>query len=159
MKITIICVGSLKEKYWAEAIKEYSKRLSKYCIFTIHEIKEGKAPDNPSEAQNSAIKESEGKSILRYIKKDAYAIALEIKGKELSSEALAGMIESLAINGKSEIVFIIGGSIGLSQEVLERSDYRLSFSKMTFPHQLMRVILAEQIYRSFKIIKNEPYHK
>lgn len=159
MKITIVCVGNLKEKYWTEAIKEYSKRLSKYCLFTICETKEQKAPENASEAENTAIKETEGKGLLKHIKKEAYVIALEIKGKELTSEALAEKIETLAINGKSEIIFIIGGSIGLSEEVLARADFSMSFSRMTFPHQLMRVILAEQIYRSFRIIKNEPYHK
>lgn len=159
MKITIVCVGNLKEKYWIEAIKEYSKRLSKYCLFTICETKEQKSPENASEAENIAIKDAEGKGILKYVKKEAYVVALEIKGKKLTSEGLAEKMETLAINGKSEIAFIIGGSIGLSEEVLARADFCLSFSKMTFPHQLMRVILTEQIYRSFKIIKNEPYHK
>ncbi|HYE69158.1 MAG TPA: 23S rRNA (pseudouridine(1915)-N(3))-methyltransferase RlmH [Anaerovoracaceae bacterium] len=159
MNITIICIGKLKEKYWTDAVQEYSKRLSKYCTLVINELKEEKAPDNPSNAEEMAVKEAEGKSILKQIKKDAYVIALEIQGKELTSEALAEKIESLGIAGKSDLAFLIGGSIGLSEEVLARADYRLSFSKMTFPHQMMRVVLLEQIYRSFKIIRNETYHK
>ncbi|MEL7658531.1 MAG: 23S rRNA (pseudouridine(1915)-N(3))-methyltransferase RlmH, partial [Bacillota bacterium] len=123
------------------------------------ELKEEKAPDNPSGAEETAVKDAEGKSILRQIKNDAYVIALEIQGKELTSEALSEKIRSLGISGKSDVAFIIGGSLGLSDEVLARADYRLSFSKMTFPHQMMRVILLEQIYRGFKIMKNEPYHK
>lgn len=159
MNITIVCIGKLKERYWTEAIQEYSKRLSKYCTLTINELKEEKAPDNPSAAEELAVKEAEGKNILKQIKKDAFVIVLEIKGKELTSEALAEKIEGLGIDGKSDVVFVIGGSIGLSEEVLARADFRLSFSKMTFPHQMMRVILLEQIYRSFKIIRNETYHK
>ncbi len=159
MNITIVCIGKLKERYWTEAIQEYSKRLSKYCTLTINELKEEKAPDNPSAAEEIAVKEAEGKNILKQIKKDAFVIVLEIKGKELTSEALAEKIEGLGIDGKSDVVFVIGGSIGLSEEVLARADFRLSFSKMTFPHQMMRVILLEQIYRSFKIIRNETYHK
>jgi len=159
MNITVISIGKLKETYWAEAIKEYSKRLSKYCTLAINELKEEKISDNASNAEEMAVKEGEGKSILKQIKKDAYVIALEIQGKELTSEALSEKIEALGILGKSDLVFVIGGSIGLSNEVLARADLRLSFSKMTFPHQMMRVILLEQIYRSFKIIRNETYHK
>jgi 23S rRNA (pseudouridine1915-N3)-methyltransferase len=159
MNITVICIGKLKETYWADAIKEYSKRLSKYCTLAINELKEEKMPENASNAEEIAVKDAEGKSILKQIKKDAYVIALEIKGKELTSEALSEKIEDLGILGKSDLVFVIGGSIGLSDEVLARADLRLSFSKMTFPHQMMRVILLEQIYRSFKIIRNETYHK
>jgi len=159
MNISIICIGKLKEKYWIDAVQEYTKRLSKYCTLSINELKEEKAPDNPSKAEELAIKDAEGKNILKQIKKDAYVIALEIKGKELTSEELSEKIESLGIAGKSDVIFIIGGSIGLSEEVLNRSDFRLSFSKMTYPHQMMRVILLEQIYRSFKIIRNETYHK
>lgn len=158
MNITIICIGKLKERYWTEAVEEYSKRLSKYCTLLINERKE-KLRDNPSKAEEIAVKEAEGKSILKQIKPEAYVIALEIKGQELTSEKMAKKISNLALEGKSEIIFIIGGSLGLSEEVLKRADFRLSFSKMTFPHQMMRVILLEQIYRSFKIIKNEPYHK
>lgn len=159
MNITIVCIGKLKERYWTEAVQEYSKRLSKYCTLAINELKEDKAPDNPSAAEEMAVKEAEGKNILKQIKKDSFVIVLEIKGKELTSEALSEKIEALGIAGKSDLVFVIGGSLGLSEEVLDRADFRLSFSKMTFPHQMMRVILLEQIYRSFKIIRNETYHK
>lgn len=159
MNIKIICIGKLKESYWVDAMKEYSKRLSKYCVLTIDELKEDRLPENASKAEELAVKDAEGKSILKQIKKEAYVIALEILGKELTSEALAEKVNLLGIEGKSDVVFIIGGSLGLSEEVLKRADFRLSFSKMTFPHQMMRVILLEQIYRSFKIIKNEAYHK
>ena len=126
---------------------------------TIRELKEEKAPDKPSEAEELAIKNAEGKNILKHLKKDNYVIALEIKGIELTSEGLAEKISGLGLLGKSDITFIIGGSIGLSEEVTSIGDFSLSFSKMTFPHQMMRVVLLEQIYRSFKIAKNEPYHK
>ena len=159
MNITILCIGKLKERYWTEAIAEYSKRLNKYCSLTINELREEKAPDNPSAAEESAVKEAEGKSILNQIKKDSYVIALAIKGKDLDSEALSEKIRTLGIAGKSDLTFVIGGSLGLSEEVLSRADFHLSFSKLTFPHQMMRVILLEQIYRSFKIIRNETYHK
>lgn len=159
MNISIICIGKLKERYWTEAVQEYSKRLNKYCKLTINELKEERAPDNPSPAEETAVKEAEGRNILRQLKKDDFVIALEIQGKELTSEALSDKIEALGITGRSDVVFVIGGSLGLSEEVLERADFRLSFSKMTFPHQMMRVVLLEQIYRSFKIIRNEIYHK
>lgn len=159
MNITVVCIGKLKERYWTEAVQEYSKRLSKYCTLTINELKEEKASDNASAAEESAVKDAEGRNILKQIKKEAYVIALEIQGREMTSEALSEEIRSLGIEGKSDLVFIIGGSLGLSDEVLARADFRLSFSKMTFPHQMMRVVLLEQIYRSFKIIRNEPYHK
>lgn len=159
MKISIICVGKLKEKYWRDATSEYCKRLTKYCTLEINEIKEEKAPENLSKAEESMVKEVEGKNILKQIKKDAYVIVLEIKGIDLTSEELSDKINGLALGGKSEIAFVIGGSLGLSEEVLTRADYKLSFSRMTFPHQMMRVILLEQIYRGFKILKNEPYHK
>ncbi len=159
MNITIVCIGKLKERYWADAVQEYSKRLGKHCLLTIRELKEEKLRDDPSKAEEDAVKEAEGRSILGCLKSDALVIALDIKGTLLSSEELSARINQAGINGTSSITFIIGGSIGLSDEVLERADLRLSFSKMTFPHQMMRVILLEQIYRSFKIIKNEPYHK
>ncbi len=159
MNIHILCIGKLKERYWTETVGEYSKRLSKYCSLTISELKEERAPDNPSEAENNQVKEAEGRNILKQLKKESFVIALDIKGKELSSETLSQTIESLGISGKSDLAFIIGGSLGLSDEVLSRADYRLSFSKMTFPHQMMRVILLEQIYRSFKIMRKEAYHK
>ena len=159
MKITLITVGKIKEKYLKDAIAEYSKRLSKYCKLEILEVNDEKTPDNASETVEEQIRNKEGERILKYVKDDSYVITLEILGKQLTSEELSSKIETLGIQGISHIVFIIGGSIGLGQEVLNRSNYALSFSKMTFPHQLMRVILLEQVYRSFRIINNEPYHK
>jgi len=159
MKITLITVGKIKEKYLKDAIAEYTKRLSKYCKLEIIEVSDEKTPDNASETVEEQIRSKEGERILKHIKDDAYVITLEIKGKQLTSEELADKIETLGIQGTSHIIFVIGGSIGLGQEVLKRSDYGLSFSKMTFPHQLMRVILLEQVYRSYRIISNEPYHK
>ena len=159
MKITVITVGKIKEKYLKDAIAEYSKRLSRYCKLEILEVADEKTPDGASEIVEENIREKEGERILKLIKEDAYAITLEISGKMLTSEELADRIETLGIQGKSHLVFVIGGSIGLGREVLRRSDYALSFSKMTFPHQLMRVILLEQIYRSYRIINGEPYHK
>ena len=159
MKITVITVGKIKEKYLKDAIAEYSKRLSRYCKLEILEVADEKTPDGASEIVEENIREKEGERILKLIKEDAYVITLEISGKMLTSEELADRIETLGIQGKSHLVFVIGGSIGLGREVLRRSDYALSFSKMTFPHQLMRVILLEQIYRSYLIINGEPYHK
>lgn len=159
MNITIVCIGKLKEKYWVSAIEEYSKRLSKYCTLVIDELKEERLPDNASVAEEQAVKVAEGKNILKRIKKDSYVITLEIKGNQLSSEKLADKINQLGLEGKSDLLFVIGGSLGLSEQVSQRSDYKLSFSAMTFPHQMMRVILLEQIYRAFKINKNESYHK
>lgn len=159
MNITIICVGKLKEKYLINGINEYSKRLSRYCKLNIIEIQDEKAPENISQKEIEQIKDTEGNKILRYIKEDMYVIALDIQGKMLTSEELSKHVSKLGVQGKSNIVFVIGGSVGLSKKILERANYKLSFSKMTFPHQLMRLILLEQIYRSFKIIKGEPYHK
>ncbi|MBP3384610.1 MAG: 23S rRNA (pseudouridine(1915)-N(3))-methyltransferase RlmH [Firmicutes bacterium] len=159
MKITIITVGKIKEKYLKDAIAEYSKRLTKYCKLDIIEVADEKTPDNASEVVEEAIRDKEAERIMKHIKDDMYVITLEIGGKMLSSEELASTIEKLGVQGKSDIAFVIGGSIGLGKEVLKRSNYALSFSKMTFPHQLMRVILLEQIYRSYRIIKGEPYHK
>lgn len=159
MNVTILAVGKLKEKYWRDAIAEYSKRLKSYCNLQIIEIKESPLRANPSAADEEAVKIAEGTDILNKIKPTDYVITLEIKGKGLTSEALAQKIEALAIDGKSSIVFIIGGSLGLSEEVSKRADFKLSFSAMTFPHQMMRVILLEQIYRSFKINRHEAYHK
>ena len=159
MKITVITVGKIKEKYLKDAIAEYSKRLSRYCKLEILEVADEKTPDGASEIVEENIREKEGERILKLIKEDAYVITLEISGKMLTSEELADRIETLGIQGKSHLVFVIGGSIGLGREVLRRSDYALSFYKMTFPHQLMRVILLEQIYRSYRIINGEPYHK
>lgn len=159
MKITIVTVGKIKEKYLRDAIAEYEKRLSKYCKLEIVEVTDEKTPDHASETVEEMIRNKEAERILRHIKSDAYVIALEIEGKQLTSEQFADKIESLGVQGRSHITFIIGGSIGLGKEVLAKSDYALSFSKMTFPHQLMRVILLEQVYRSYRIISGEPYHK
>ncbi|MCQ4636884.1 23S rRNA (pseudouridine(1915)-N(3))-methyltransferase RlmH [Anaerovorax odorimutans] len=159
MNISVICIGKLKERYWTEAVAEYSKRLGKYCRLTIEELKEARLPDRASEAEENAVKKEEGEAILGRIKKNDYVITLEIRGKTLTSEELAEQIGQVSGGGWGRVVFIIGGSLGLSGEVSRRADYKLSFSQMTFPHQMMRVILLEQVYRSFKILKNEPYHK
>lgn len=159
MKITLLTVGKIKEKYFNDAIAEYSKRLSRYCKLEIVQVQDEKTPDRAPEAINLQIKEKEGKRILEHIKDDAYVIALVIQGKELSSEQLAKKIADLTVQGNSHIIFIIGGSLGLSDEVIARADFKLSFSPMTFPHQLMRVVLLEQIYRAFRINTGEPYHK
>ena len=159
MKITVITVGKIKEKFYTDAIAEYSKRLSRYCRLEVIQVADEKTPDGASEAQERQIKEKEGSRILAQIKDGAYVIALAVQGTMLSSEQLAGKLNRLGVDGQSQIVLIIGGSLGLSDEVLKRADYHLSFSPMTFPHQLMRVILLEQIYRSYRIISGEPYHK
>jgi len=159
LKIGIISVGKLKEEYWKAAVKEYSKRLSRYCQLSIDDVDEVKAGENPGEAEKIAILKGEGLNILKHIKKDTFVIALDIYGNKLSSLELSDKLKDLGIQGRSNVSFIIGGSFGLSQEVLERADYRLSFSDMTFPHQMMKVVLLEQVYRSFKIISNETYHK
>ena len=159
MKITLITVGKIKEKYLKDAIAEYSKRLSKYCKLEIIEVADEKTPDNASGTVENTIRSKEAERILKYVKEDAYVITLEIQGKQLTSEELADKIDKLGVQGTSHIIFIIGGSIGLGEEVLKKSNYARSFSKMTFPHQLMRVILLEQVYRSYRIISGEPYHK
>ena len=159
MNIQIICVGKLKEKYWQDACGEYMKRLGRYCNIEIVELKESRLPENASPADEENVKKEEGASILKAIKDGTYVITLEILGKMLDSPQLAEKMDELALDGKSNIAFVIGGSLGLSAEVSKRSDYKLSFSKMTFPHQMMRVILLEQIYRSFKINRHETYHK
>ncbi|KOA19029.1 ribosomal RNA large subunit methyltransferase H [Clostridium homopropionicum DSM 5847] len=159
MNITVICVGKIKEKYLKAAIDEYSKRLTRYCKLDIVELNDEKTPDNASEKEELLIKEKEGNSILKHIKDNMYVIALDIQGKMVSSEDLAQLISDSGIKGNSNLAFIIGGSLGLSKEVLNRADFKLSFSKMTFPHQLFRVMLLEQVYRGFRIIGGEPYHK
>ena len=163
MKITVITVGKIKEKYLRDAIAEYTKRLSRYCKLEIVEVADEKTPDQASETVEEQIRDKEGERILKCIRDDMYVITLEIGGKMLSSEELADKVTDkvnmLGIQGQSSVAFVIGGSIGLGREVLKRSDYALSFSKMTFPHQLMRVILLEQVYRSYRIINGEPYHK
>lgn len=159
MKITIITVGKIKEKYLRDAIAEYSKRLSKYCKLEILEVADEKTPENTSEGLEYMIRQKEGERILKLIRDDSYVITLEIGGKMLDSVEFADKIETLGVQGKSHICFVIGGSIGLGDEVLRRSDFAVSFSRMTFPHQLMRVILLEQIYRGYRIMNHQPYHK
>ena len=159
MRINIVCVGKIKEKYLKLGIDEFKKRLSKYCKLEIIELEDEKAPENLSDKEMLMIKEKEGKKILSKIKDNSYVIALAIDGKNLSSEELAETINKLGVRGVSNITFVIGGSLGLSDEVLSRADYKLSFSKMTFPHQLMRLILLEQVYRAYSINNGEPYHK
>jgi 23S rRNA (pseudouridine1915-N3)-methyltransferase len=159
MKITIIAVGKIKEKYFTGAIEEYAKRLSRYCKLELVEVADEKTPDGASEALELQIKEKEGERILQKIPDNAFVAALAIEGKMLDSEELADQMERWNVGGISHMVFVIGGSLGLAPSVLKRADYKLSFSKMTFPHQLMRVILLEQIYRSFRIRNHEPYHK
>ncbi len=159
MRITLVTVGKIKEKYLRDAVAEYVKRLGKYCKLEMIEVADEKTQEHASETEEMAVRSKEGERILKHVKEDAYVITLEIQGKQISSEELADKIERLGVQGKSHVVFIIGGSIGLGTEVLKRSDYGLSFSRMTFPHQLMRVILLEQIYRGFRIMNGEPYHK
>ena len=159
MNITVIAVGKLKEKYLKQAIDEYAKRLSRYCKLDIIELQDEKTPDNASEKEELMIKEKEGKAILSKIKDNAYVVAMDLKGKQITSEELASFISNCGVMGNSNIVFAIGGSLGLSDEVIKRANYKICFSKMTFPHQLFRVMLLEQVYRGFRIINNEPYHK
>lgn len=159
MNINIIGVGKIKEKYLKLGIDEFKKRLSKYCKLDIIELDDEKAPEKLSEKEMIMVKDKEGKKILSKIKDTSYVIALAIDGKNLSSEELADKMSDLAVRGNSNITFVIGGSLGLSDEVLNRADYKLSFSKMTFPHQMMRLILLEQVYRAYRINNNEPYHK
>ena len=159
MKITLITVGKIKEKYFTDAIAEYSKRLSRYCKLEILEVPDEKTPDNASEAQENQIREREGDRVKKLLKDSAYTIALAIDGKAMTSEAFAARIERLGVAGESHICFLIGGSLGMSESLLKCADERISFSRMTFPHQLMRVILLEHIYRGFRIMNHEPYHK
>lgn len=159
MNITIVAVGRLKERYLKEGIEEYSKRLNRYCRLDIIEVTDEKAPDNSSLKEEILIKKREGEGIIKYLKEGAFKIALCVEGNNMASEELSNLIGDLGVKGVSSIMFIIGGSLGLSQEVIDRCDLKLSFSRMTFPHQLMRLILLEQIYRGFKIMNNETYHK
>ncbi|MGN0312357.1 MAG: 23S rRNA (pseudouridine(1915)-N(3))-methyltransferase RlmH [Lachnospiraceae bacterium] len=159
MKITILCVGKIKEKFFVQAVEEYSKRLSRYCKLEILEMPDEKTPEQASEREELQIKDKEGERLLSKIKDQDYVIALAIEGKQPDSVALAKKIEELTTYKTSHLTFVIGGSLGLSQKVLTRANEQLSFSNLTFPHQLMRVILLEQIYRSFRIISGEPYHK
>lgn len=159
MQISVIAVGKIKEKYLQQGIDEYLKRLRSYAKIQIIEVPDEKTPENASEAIERQIKDKEGSAILAHIKPDSHCIALAIEGKQQTSEELAGSLDNLATYGKSQITFVIGGSLGLSEHVLKRADEKLSFSKMTFPHQLMRMILLEQVYRAFRINRGEPYHK
>ena len=159
MNISIIAVGKLKEKYLKQAIDEYSKRLSRYCKLEIIELPDEKTPDNASEKDELIIKDKEGNKILSNIKDNMYVVTLDLKGKMLSSEELSKFIDNCGVRGDSNMCFVIGGSLGLSESVLKRANYSLCFSKMTFPHQLFRVMLLEQIYRAFRISCGEPYHK
>lgn len=159
MNITIISVGKLKEKYLKQAIEEYSKRLSRYCKLDIIELPDEKTPDNASEKEELQIKEKEGTAILNKVKDNMYVVAMDLKGTQMTSEELSGFMQDLGVRGESNLCFIIGGSLGLSKQVISRANHKLCFSKMTFPHQLFRVMLLEQIYRGFRIMKNEPYHK
>jgi 23S rRNA (pseudouridine1915-N3)-methyltransferase len=159
MNVKIIAVGKIKEKYIQDGIKEFSKRLSRYCSLDIIEIDDEKAPEGLSEKEMKIVKQKEGERIIAKIPQNSFIISLEIQGKLLTSNELSEKIDDLMINGVNNITFIIGGSLGLSDEVLNKSNFRLSFSKMTFPHQLMRLILLEQVYRAWRIMKGEPYHK
>lgn len=159
MKITVITVGKLKEKFFCDAVREYGKRLGRYCRLEIKETADEKTPKEASEVQREQILQKEGERIGRLIPEDAFVITLEIEGKKLSSVEFAKEIERLGVSGTSHIVFVIGGSLGLHHTIKERADLAVSFSDMTFPHQLMRVILLEQIYRAYRIINGEPYHK
>ncbi len=159
MHIKIISVGKTKEKYFVNAIAEYAKRLSRYCKLEQIEVSDEKAPDNLSIAEMEIVKNKEGERILKKISDSDYVITLEIEGRQLTSEKLADKVKTLGVTGKSNICFVIGGSLGLSDSVKKKSNFALSFSKMTFPHQLMKVVLLEQIYRAFRINSGEPYHK
>ena len=159
MNIAIVSVGKLKEKYLKMGIEEYSKRLGSYAKIDLIEVADEKAPENLSDADMEIVKRKEGERILAKIGADTHVIALAIEGKMKSSEQLAADIQSLMTYGRSKVAFVIGGSLGLHEDVMKRSDEKLSFSKMTLPHQLMKLVLVEQIYRAFRIMKNEPYHK
>lgn len=159
MKITVAAVGKIKEKFFAMAVDEYLKRLSRYCKIDIAEVADEKTPEQASQRETELIKKKEGDRLLSCITESDYVIALDIGGDCPDSVQLSKKLEKLGVDGKSHIVFVIGGSLGLDGRILDRADYRLSFSAMTFPHQLMRVILLEQVYRAYRIMNNEPYHK
>ena len=159
MNITIISVGKIKEKYIKMGIEEFSKRLSRYCKLTMIEVSDEKTPEQASQREMELIKNKEGQLILNKIKDNMYVIAMDLNGEMKTSEAFAKQLSQLALSGNSNVAFIIGGSLGLSDEVKKRANYKLCFSKMTFPHQLFKLILLEQIYRTYRINNNEPYHK
>ena len=159
MKITIAAVGKLKEKYLKEGMAEYVKRLSRYGDIDLIEVDDEHAPDSLSPAQEAQVKQKEAERLLKRVKEGSYIILLDLAGEQVSSESFASKLENIMISGSSHITFIIGGSLGLDQSLINRADYRISLSKMTFPHQLMRMILLEQVYRAYRIIHNQPYHK
>ena len=159
MKITILCVGKIKESFYREAIEEYAKRLGKYCKFSVIEVPDEECPESASAAEEEIVKKKEGEKLLKKIPSSAYVYALKIDGKKRDSVGFSDDLQKIFLSGKNEVCFIIGGSLGLSEEVLNACNAKLSFSDMTFPHQLMRVILSEQIYRAFRIMNHEPYHK
>ncbi len=159
MRITVVCVGKLKEKYWQDAVSEYNKRLGRYHKMEIVELPDEKAPETMSVAQETEVKRKEGERILKAVKEDSFVVVLAIEGKMMTSEGLADFMAKKAVGGVSHMTFIIGGSLGLSKAVMDRGNFALSFSPMTFPHQMMRVILLEQIYRAERINRKEPYHK
>lgn len=159
MNITILAVGKVKESFYRQAVEEFKKRLSRYCRLQIVEVQDEKTPDNAGDALERQIKAKEAARLQKYIKDTDYVVTLEIEGRQPDSVALADKLQRLGVDGTSSIVFVIGGSLGLHEDITKRSNYRLSFSNMTFPHQMMRVILLEQIYRSYRIINGEPYHK
>lgn len=159
MKLTILCVGKIKEKFYRDAVEEYCRRLSRYCRVEILEVEDEKTPDRASTAQENQIREREGERLLAKLREDACIITLEISGKKMDSVAFSGLLERAFTEGGSHVQLVIGGSLGLCEKVCQKADYHISFSDMTFPHQLMRVILCEQLYRGFRIMHNEPYHK
>ena len=159
MRIDLLCVGSVKESFFREAIAEYSKRLSRYVKLNIFEVKDEKTPDNASEKEKIQIMKTEANRLEKYIAQDAYLVALAIEGKEMASEKFANHLSMLEVNGKSHLQFIIGGSLGIDEELKRKADFSISFSEMTFPHQLIRIVLLEQIYPAYRINNNEPYHK
>lgn len=159
MEIRILSVGKIKEKYLTAGIEEYAKRLGRYCKLTFCQVSDEKTPDKASGALNEQIKNTEGERLMKHIREQDYVIALAIDGNMLDSVELSRKLGQLGVEGKSSIAFVIGGSLGLSPQILNRADFKLSFSKMTFPHQLMQMILLEQIYRGYRILNHEPYHK
>ena len=159
MKITVIAVGKIKEKFYSDAVAEYEKRLGRYCKLEIIQVEDERTPDKAGTSLDEVVKRKEAERILKHLREDAYVVTLEIQGNSYDSEGFAGQIEKLATQGVSHIQFVIGGSLGLHEDICKKADLAVSFSKMTFPHQLMRVILLEQIYRGYRIINKEPYHK
>lgn len=159
MHITILTVGKIREKYLEQGVGEYLKRLGRYAQVKVIEVAEEQAPETLSLAEQLQVKQRESEHLLRHLREQQYVIALDLQGRQLSSEEFANHLQQLAVSGKSEIAFLIGGSLGLSEEILTRANYHLSFGKLTYPHQLIRLVLVEQIYRAFKIMRGEPYHK